>query len=357
MLWMAVDLSPKLAALTADWLTDVLREGGHTEAAVSDLIVEPVAFTGATTDMGRLRMTYESGSGATGPASLIAKIRGTKDVQVQMDQAMGLFAREAHFYETYADEVPVSVPRNFYIGDGDTYPLLLEDLATMRIGDQMDGLTVADAERVMDVLGDLHARFWDSRALEQPWLVAPAEGLYAGMIVQLVSSGAPALAERYADRAPDGVLNAVVEMAPRWGEVLSAGAQGPPTLVHNDCRLDNIFFADDGTPCFIDWQILAKTRGTQDVGNLLAGSMNTGDLSANWERLLRRYHDRLLAGGVSGYSFDQCVEHYRQNILYPLGAGMALIGVMDIGDGRGLGDAIIIRCLTHIAELDAFAAI
>jgi hypothetical protein len=80
-------------------------------------------------------------------------------------------------------------------------------------------------------------------------------------------------------------------------------------------------------------------------------------LSANWERLLRRYHDRLLAGGVTGYSFDECVEHYRQNILYPLGAGMALIGAMDIGDGRGLGDAIIVRCLNHIAELDAFAAL
>jgi hypothetical protein len=51
------------------------------------------------------------------------------------------------------------------------------------------------------------------------------------------------------------------------------------------------------------------------------------------------------------------VEHYRQNILYPLGAGMALIGVMDIGDGRGLGDAIIVRCLNHIDELDAFAAL
>ena len=352
-----MELSPKLAALTAEWLTGVLREGGHTEAAVSELTVEPVAFTGATTDMGRLRMTYESAAGATGPTSLIAKIRGTRDVQVQMDTAMGLYAREAHFYGTYAEEVPVSVPTCFFIGDGDTYPLLLEDLASMRMGDQMDGLTVADAERMMDTLGDLHAQFWDSPALDQPWLVSPAEGVYAGMIVQLVSSGAPALAERYADRAPDEVLNAVVRQAPNWGEVLSRGAEGPPTLVHNDCRLDNIFFASDGTPCFIDWQILARTRGTQDVGNLLAGSMNTDDLSANWEPLLRRYHDRLVAGGVSGYSFDQCVDHYRQNILYPLGAGMALIGVMDIGDGRGLGDAIIVRCLNHIAELDSFAVL
>jgi hypothetical protein len=30
---------------------------------------------------------------------------------------------------------------------------------------------------------------------------------------------------------------------------------------------------------------------------------------------------------------------------------------MDIGDGRGLGDRIITRCLRHIAELDSFAVL
>jgi hypothetical protein len=35
---------------------------------------------------------------------------------------------------------------------------------------------------------------------------------------------------------------------------------------------------------------------------------------------------------------------------------MALMGMMDIGDGRGLGQAIVTRALSHIDELDAFAA-
>jgi hypothetical protein len=36
---------------------------------------------------------------------------------------------------------------------------------------------------------------------------------------------------------------------------------------------------------------------------------------------------------------------------------MALLGDMDIGDGRGLGDCILVRCLRHIAELDSFATL
>jgi hypothetical protein len=244
-----------------------------------------------------------------------------------------------------------------YIGDGDDTPLLLEDLGGLRLGNQMEGMRIADAEAMMDTLGDLHAHFWEAPGLAEPWLASPATGVFAGMIAQLVASGAPALAERYSGTASSAVLSAVVDAAPNWGDALTKCAAGPQTLVHNDCRLDNLFFAEDGTPCLIDWQIAARTRGAQDVGNLLAGSVNSDELAIHWQALLARYHERLIARGVKGYSFDQCIEHYRVNILYPLGAGMALIGAMDIGDGRGLGDVIVTRCLKHIAALDSFAAL
>jgi hypothetical protein len=345
-----VSVATALARLDAEWLSGVL------ETSVVAVEIEPVAFTGATTDMARLRVMYaDSGSG---PASIIAKIRGVTEVQRAMDGAMGLFEREVRFYTTFADQVPVNAPRCYHDGDGDSTPLLLEDLAGVRMGDQMDGMPMADAEATIDALGDLHAAFWESERLAEPWLATPGEGMMAAMITQLVSSGAGALAERYAGQGFDDVLDKVVEYAPAWGEkVLAPGMAGPQTLVHNDCRLDNLFFGDDGKPIFIDWQVLARTRGTQDVGNLLAGSMAVGDLASTWESLLRRYHDRLMARGVSGYSFEQCVDHYRVSVLYPLGAGMALIGMMDIGDGRGLGDAIIMRALSHIDDIDAFAVI
>ena len=174
------------------------------------------------------------------------------------------------------------------------------------------------------------------------------------MVAQLVGSGAAALQERFADQAPAGVLDAVAEHAPNWGHVLTKGIEGPHTLVHNDCRLDNIFFREDGEPVLIDWQAPADTRGTQDVANLLAQSMESEPLNAHWEELLKRYHEALREQGVRDYSWDQCVTHYRQNVPYALGAGMALIGAMDIGDGRGLGEAIVLRSLSHIGAIRAF---
>jgi len=335
--------------LDAAWLQDVLPNG---DATVSSVAVEPVAFAGATTDMARLRVAYDGEAGQ--PASFVAKLRGTRDVQRQMDQAMALFAREARFYETFAGDVPVRTPRCWFAGDGDTTPLLLEDLDGNRMGDQMEGMTLADAQVTLDALADLHAAFWESEALGEDWIASPAEGVFAAMIGQLVGSGAAPLAARYADDAPADVLAAIVDRAPTWTAVLGRLVEGPQTLIHNDVRLDNLFFLDAGEPCLIDWQLVGRSRGTQDVGNLLAGSMDGDLLSTHWEPLLRRYHDRLVANGVSGYGFDECVEHYRQSVVYPLGAGMALLGEMDIGDGRGLGDRMVRRCLRHVAELESF---
>ena len=111
------------------------------------------------------------------------------------------------------------------------------------------------------------------------------------------------------------------------------------------------------TPYLIDWQVPARTRGTQDVANLLAGSMNVDDLATHWEALLMRYHDGLLAGGVRGYSQQQCIQHYRQSVVYPLGQGLALLGSLDTGDGRDLGEISVLRCLKHIESLDAFSTL
>jgi hypothetical protein len=349
-------VADSLAALDAAWFTKVLREGGHASAPVTAVDARPLAFTGAVGDMARFGLAYGD-DGEPGPSSVVAKIRGTSPVQLGMDNTMGLYTRETRFYGELAGRVPVGTPRIFYIGDGTTTPLLMEDLGGLRPGDQMEGLSVPDAERILDALADMHAEFWNSPEVKAGWLAEPAEGVYAGMIVQLVASGVATLRERYAGRAPDGVLAGVAEMAPRWADVLRRCAEGPKTLVHNDCRLDNILFRDDGTPVFIDWQVVARTRGTQDVANLLAGSMNIDDLRDNWERLLRHYHDRLRAGAVDDYPWDGCLRDYRQNILYPLGAGIALLGHLDIGDDRGLGDAIVLRALTHVADLNSLELI
>src|SRR5438067_983516 len=175
-----------LAALDAAWFTNALQQSGHASAPVTAVKARPLAFTGAVADMARFELVYGD-DGEPGPSSLVAKIRGTSLVQVGMDGAMGLYARETRFYGELAGRVPVGTPRIFHIGDGTTTPLLMEDLGGLRPGDQMEGLSVPDAERIVDGLADMHAGFWDSPDVKADWLAEPAEGVYAAMIAQLVA--------------------------------------------------------------------------------------------------------------------------------------------------------------------------
>ena len=349
--------SSALERLDRRWFEEALRDvtAGTTVATVA---VEPVAAPGAAGEVARVLLSYGDDEGR-GPSSVIAKLRGTSETQQAMDQALGLFERERRFYSDVAPLIKVAVPACYFAGDGDSTPLLLEDLRSLRMGDQVTGMDVVDAQRVIDVVADLHAAFW-----ERPipggtdWTVSLSDPLFAGMLTQLITSGVPALQERYDGRVPAAMLTTLAEWAPRWTEVLARCDEGPRTFVHNDCRLDNIFFRHDGEPVFIDWQLPGSTRGTQDIAYLLSGSMQPNLLRERWQPLLRRYHERLLAAGVTGYSWEQCLVHYRQSLLYTLAPGVAMLGAMAIaGDERGLADALVLRTLTHAAELDAFGTL
>lgn len=349
-------IAQSLLALDSEWFTRALRRGQHTEAAVSQVQMIALDFTGAMADMARVQLEY-TGSGRTGPSSLIAKIRGSTEQRKAMDAALGAYHREACFYAQLAPDISVKTPKCYFVGDGTKTPLLLEDLGSLRAGNQVEGLTLAEAETLIDTLGRMHAHFWQSLFLETEWLASPAGDPYAEMVAQVVNSGIENLCQQYRDRVDAPTLDAVSRLAPRWKDVLIRGTEGPQTLVHNDCRLDNLFFTGHGEPVFVDWQVVARTRGTQDIGNLLAGSMEFTDLQRHWKTLLQRYHDQLCVNGVLDYDWETCVEHYRQSILYPLGAGIALMGKLDIGDTRGVTDVMVLRPLLHCAELDSFTTI
>jgi hypothetical protein len=345
----APDLTGGVAQLSPGWFSAVLDS-----AVASSVAIEPLAIQGAAADLYRARLAYADDS-AGGPRSLVLKARGDSPVKQAMDAALGLFERERRFYADVADRIPVATPACWGTAD----VLLLEDLDGLRAGDQVVGLRIEDAERLVDVLADMHAAFWERPITDDDgWALSLTDPAVAAMLVQLVASGIPKLQAHCAGRVPTATLTAAVAVAGRFDEVLARCAEGPQTLVHGDCRLDNVFFAADGTPVLVDWQLAGRTRGTHDIAYLLSGSMLTEKLATAWQDLLRRWHAGLVARGVRDYSWEACVEHYRQSLLYTLAPGIAMLGEMQLAeDDRGLADALIVRTLEHAAALEAFSAL
>jgi aminoglycoside phosphotransferase (APT) family kinase protein len=76
----------------------------------------------------------------------------------------------------------------------------------------------------------------------------------------------------------------------------------------------------------IDWQACRLGPPLVDHAIFLAGCMSTEDRRATERDLLRRYHAGLVANGVEGFTFEDCLESYRRSSLYPflLAVGMSL---------------------------------
>jgi hypothetical protein len=71
-------------------------------------------------------------------------------------------------------------------------------------------------------------------------------------------------------------------------------------------------------------------------------------------RLLKIWHDELVKGGVSGYSFDDAVQDYRLGVLYSWMYAVIAIASLDPANERGLAlfNAWFERASTAMADLN-----
>jgi aminoglycoside/choline kinase family phosphotransferase len=350
--------------LTPAWLTRALRETGTiTSAKVNSFdmktgIQEGTGFMG---ELARIRPKYDRPE-ERAPQSLIAKLPAAAPENREVAMFFRFYEREVRFYQQIADTVELKTPRCYYSAfepeTGD-YVLLLEDLAPARVGDQLAGCTMEQAELCIRELAKFHATWWEHPRLgdldwmpsiDADWFVASAEESYA-------ESWEPFVEHFGHHLSPD-----LREIGERFGRSIRAlmhqlGTR-PRTIVHGDYRLDNLFFGapEGGDPlAVIDWQISSRGRGVFDVAYFTAGTLPPADRKAKETDLLRMYHRILTENGVQGYDFDQCWADYRLSVLFCLIYSVIAMGSLDLANERGVAlfTTILKRTLAAITDLDA----
>ncbi len=121
---------------------------------------------------------------------------------------------------------------------------------------------------------------------------------------------------------------------------------------------DNIFFDPengDNPVVVFDWAMACVERGVGDIAFLLGTSVTT-DLRRKVERdLIRQYHQRVLANGVSDYSFEQCWADYLTALLFKTYVSVIAFARVDISDARSreMWNRTINRWFSAIVDNDA----
>jgi Phosphotransferase enzyme family len=342
--------SPEL--LTPAWLTEVLG------APVADVHQQPVG-TGQMSDSVRLDLTFDGAVAEGTPSSVIAKLPAADPTSRATGLALRSYEIEVRFYQELASTLPMRTPAVFHADIDVTtgsFVLLLEDMRPARPGDQLVGGTPEQAILAVDELVALHAPRWDDRGLDDiEWLHRDPEVSKLGSLnmIPMLWAG---FQDRYADRLGPEVHEAGTALFASFESYLFDDSQ-PLAVVHGDYRLDNLLFGTDegGVPiAVVDWQTCAHGTPLADVAYFIGAGLLADRRRELEGDLVRRYHDGLVAAGVSGYSYQACWEGHRRGtwagLIMAIAAPM-LVERTDRGDEMFMTMAH--RHAQHALDLDA----
>jgi hypothetical protein len=167
-------------AVTADWLTEVLRfSGAIDEATAVSRFAATSVGTGQVGAIVRFDLTYGEGSG---PASVIGKFASPDPESSAIGVQGRTYEIEVQFYSELAHTVDVARPRCHFAAVELGTPnvvLVLDDLSPAVQGDQIAGCTADQAALAVEQAARLHGPRWGAADLaEQAWLARPTS-LYA----------------------------------------------------------------------------------------------------------------------------------------------------------------------------------
>jgi len=299
--------------ITPAWLTDVLTISGALESGEVESFEMGTGMRLLSTNA-RLTLTYTSDSRGQMPKKLFLKM-------VDIDQDDEFFGPSEVFYyiRDYVGVWDAPLIRHYdaeYDAEQGRYHILMDDVSETHTEAKNKTPTLEYGFALADGLAAMHARWWGRDRLGDAPIPSPAA---IRRFVSIAEPGAGHILANVAD-----------QLEPHWPETIRALYQYHPqllidrtrkgegfTLIHGDANWNNILVPINGErPIYIidrqpfDWS-LTTWLGVYDLAYAMGMDWEIDIRRALEEAVLRRYHEGLMAHGVSDYSWEQLFEDYR----------------------------------------------
>lgn len=200
------------------------------------------------------------------------------------------------------------------------FVLILEDLAAgpCDFPDTLHPLTADRAGKVIDLLAQLHARYWE----RPPNWTYTASGDHTSQLTgSLLTMSARRLAGRTAIPIEDGRF-----IIDHYRAVARLIDRPPHTVMHGDAHPGNVYFRE-GSAGLLDWQAVRRGHPGRELAYTLITSMTAEERRTHQRDLLDRYRGALTAAGGPALDRDELWLRYRQGALYAYVATLATAGM------------------------------
>jgi hypothetical protein len=304
------------AKVSPEWLTQVLQSSG---ALAKDRRVEACHYkpigTGQVSDSFRFTLTLSPGAEA--PGSVVLKLPAANETSRMAGENLGLYFSEVSFYQDFAAKLDMRTPACHFASIAENkvdFSLVMEDVAPAQQGDQMEGCTLDQARLAVTEVTKLHAPFYNSQVLKQTgWLNKSADN--SAVFRPMLQDFYKGFCERYADRIEPEIIAMGERYYGGMDDLAEEGAD-PFSLVHTDYRLDNMLFATQagGPPItVVDWQTVTIGSPLSDVAFFIGAGLHVEERRAHEEKLVRLYHETMMAAGITNLEWEKCWDLYRVN--------------------------------------------
>lgn len=271
------------------------------------------------------------------PETVITKLPALAEEAVFTSSVLRMYIREVRFFSNLAADSPIRVPQGYFGAvDEETsqFVQVMEDMGSLRVVDQNEGMHLDDARQAVDELAAWHARWW-GRAdafVEAGDVVCLSDPVYPAVLPLVFAEGWEKVTGAMT------VDPSILRVGPSWTErmpsLLQSLAAAPNTIAHGDYRADNILFADDGSVVLLDFQLTGRGSGSYDLAYFVTQSLATDDAATHETELFNRWRDGLIANGVAEAETVDLWDRYREAayfcLVYPIVASRG----MDFGDER-----------------------
>ncbi len=303
-------------AVTAEWLTEVLRQSqclphGHV------VRIATTVENSYTSTILRLVPTYSRDAPTSAPARLLLKI-----ARLDADQPVvgrNQRRKEVEFHNKIVPAMPeppvARCHQAVYCAETGAAHLLLDDLsATHTAGIPTQPPSMPAAERAMDAFSAFHAFWWDHPALGDIDPL-PSVAAYVEDIRKAYTRFAGSPGDRLTPAQRRVYERTLTALPGLWQRVASARHL---TLIHGDANFSNVLLPHDPQKdgaLIIDWQLYGTSFAAEDLAHLIPLYWGRESRQQAERDLLPRYHQGLLRHSVRDYTWDACWRDYRLAVI------------------------------------------
>ena len=317
--------------IDSPWLESVFAEAGIDVPAINNISVEPIGAgnTGITV---KVSLDYKAPDTAA-PKSVVCKFHPTDQPRIEAIKSAGVFLTETNVQKLLTEKSEAAIPECYFVAvsdDGSQFNMVCEDLSERcEPGDQIKGCSIDEARAAIVELAKLHRQYWNEPLLSDLHWIRPR--------MPFPENALELLDDRLRNLLTKEQHDVVKQAAPQIHDWLGLEPDNQ-TLIHVDCRVDNMLFdqsnAKSPQAYLIDFALVSIGDAVADVAYFLTSSLSPGDRLA-CETDLLEVHTRELAQKDPAYTIETAMQSYRENIVSSLYLTMhAAMGMPDTPQAR-----------------------